>query len=62
METIPPELLNTRLQDIQLNVLTLIIITQVLGRAYAGLKSGGGLVGLWRGIVFGTNTDKGKTE
>jgi hypothetical protein len=62
MEQIPTELLNTNLKDIQLNVLTVIIITQVLGRAYAGLKNGGGLVGLWRGIVFGTNTDKGKPE
>ena len=62
MEQIPTELLNTNLKDIQLNVLTLIIITQVLGRAYAGLKSGGGLVGLWRGIVFGQNTPKETKE
>jgi hypothetical protein len=62
MEQIPTELLNTNLKDLQLNVLTLIIITQVLGRAYAGLKNGGGLVGLYRGVVFGTNTPKEKKE
>jgi hypothetical protein len=27
-------------------------------RAYYALKTGGGLVGIWRSIMFGTNTPK----
>ena len=29
-----------------------------LGRAYYAIKNGGGLVGIWRSIMFGTNTPK----
>ena len=58
---IPDELLNTNVREWQLNGVTILIIVQVLGRAYAGLSKGGGLVGLWKGIVFGTNTPKEPT-
>ena len=56
MEQIPTELLNQPFAEWQLNLLTLFVIVQVLGRGYAALKRGGGLVGIWKGIVFGTNT------
>lgn len=53
---LPEPMLNTPIREWQLNGVTLLLIIQVLGRAFAGLKSGGGLVGIYRGIVFGTNT------
>ena len=56
--TLPAEMLNTNVKDWQLNGVTILLVIQVLGRAFAGLRSGGGLVGIWRGIVFGTNTPK----
>lgn len=56
--TLPAELLNTNVKDWQLNGVTLLIALQLAGRAYAALSSGGGLVGIFRGILFGTNTPK----
>ena len=29
------------------------------GRAWHAVRSGGGLVGLWRALLYGTNTPKG---
>jgi hypothetical protein len=35
----------------------------IIGRAYHALASGSGLIGIWRGLVFGTNTPTpNKTE
>ena len=56
--TLPPELLNTNVKDWQLNGVTVLLAIQLLGRAYSGLSKGGGLVGMFKGIVFGTNTPK----
>jgi hypothetical protein len=56
--TLPGELLNTNIKDWQLNGVTALLAIQLLGRAYSGLSKGGGLVGVFRGIVFGTNTPK----
>jgi len=56
--TLPPELLSTNIKDWQLNGVTLLLAIQLAGRAYAGLSKGGGLVGIFKGIVFGTNTPK----
>ena len=55
---LPDELLNKPVSEWQLTGVTLLVIVQFLGRAYAGLRKGGGLKGLWQGIVFGTNTPK----
>lgn len=55
---LPEQLLNTNVRDWQLNGLTLLILIQLAGRAYAGLSKGGGLVGVGKGILFGTNTPK----
>lgn len=53
---IPDDLLNKNLKDWQLNGVTLLLIVTTLGRIYSALKGGGGLIGVWRGIVYGTNT------
>jgi len=55
---LPPELLDKKVSDWQLNGVTILLIVQVLGRAFASVSNGGGLVGIFRGIVFGTNTPK----
>ena len=34
------------------------VLLPYLGRAYHALTSGGGLRGVWQGIMFGTNTPK----
>lgn len=59
-EIIPPEMLNVPLDKIQLNLLTLFVASQILGRAYKGLRNEGGLRGLINGIWFGTNTPSTK--
>jgi len=33
-----------------------VALAPVAGRAYHALRSGGGLRGVWRGILFGTNS------
>jgi hypothetical protein len=52
--------MNTNLRDIQLNVTTLVLAAMLLGRAYKGLLKGGGIRGLWRGLIFGENTPEDK--
>jgi uncharacterized phage infection (PIP) family protein YhgE len=59
-ETLPAELLNTNVKDWQLNGVTLLLAISLAGRAYAALKNGGGIVGVVRGMLFGTNTPKPK--
>jgi hypothetical protein len=60
MEGIPPEIMNTNIKDIQLNVTTLVLAAMLLGRAYKGLLKGGGIRGLWRGLIFGENAPEDK--
>jgi len=54
--TIPSELMGVPLKNWQINGVTLVLIVQVLGRAFSALKNGGGLKGIWNGVVSGTNT------
>lgn len=32
------------------------VLVQSLGRAYAAIRKGGGLKGIWDGLIYGTNT------
>lgn len=54
----PPDMLDTNIRNWQLNGVTLLFLIQVLGRVWSGLKNGGGIVGVWKGIVFGENVPK----
>jgi hypothetical protein len=36
-------------------ILAASIIVPMLGRAYHSVRSGGGLKGIWNGLIFGTN-------
>lgn len=55
---LPENLLNTPVSQWQLNGLTILVIVQLLGRAYSALRGGGGLKGIWTGIIYGTNVPK----
>lgn len=44
----------------QLPVAIGIFLIPLIGRAYYAIKNGGGLKGIWRAIMFGTNTPKDK--
>lgn len=35
-----------------------IVTIAILGRAFHALKAGGGLVGLWKALLYGTNAPK----
>lgn len=39
-------------------VIALVIAAPYLTRAYHALAGGGGLTGVWRAIMFGTNTPR----
>lgn len=45
---------------IQKWILGLAVVIPLLGRIIHGASSGGGLVGIWNGIVFGSNGPKAK--
>lgn len=34
------------------------VLVQSLGRAYSAIRKGGGLKGIWDGLIYGTNTPK----
>lgn len=36
------------------------IALPLIGRAYYAIENGGGIVGVWRALMFGTNTPKDK--
>ena len=40
------------------NKATITLSIPLITRGYYSLKLGGGLVGVWRAIMFGTNTPK----
>lgn len=35
-----------------------IVTIAILGRAFHAIKNGGGLVGLWKALLYGTNAPK----
>lgn len=39
-------------------ILLSLVLLPILGRAYHAIASGGGIVGAWRALMFGTNTPK----
>jgi hypothetical protein len=38
--------------------LNAVVLARVLGEIYSSLKNGGGLVGVWRAIIYGQNVPK----
>lgn len=62
MEQIPTEIMTKSLDEWQLNLLTIFVITQIIGRAYQGLKVQGGLRGIINGIWFGANSPTNKDK
>ncbi len=64
---IPPEAATTPITEWQLNLVTLTLIVMVLGRIWKAIANSGGLVGIWKSLVFGytppnTPTTPSKTE
>ena len=53
---LPDQLLNKPLKEWQLNGVTILLGIQVLGRIYTALASGGGVVGIFKAIAFGSAT------
>ncbi len=41
------------------NKSTIILAVPMLGRAYHALRNGGGLVGIWKSLMFGETPKKG---
>ncbi len=38
------------------------VALQAAGRAYHAIRNGGGLISIWRGLLYGTNTPKDNNE
>ena len=57
---LPPEISGIFTQKTMAYAMAGWFILQNLGRVYQALRSGGGLVSIWRGLIYGTNvpTDK----
>ncbi len=39
-------------------VALLVVSIGILGRAFHAVKNGGGLIGLWKALLYGTNAPK----
>lgn len=50
--------MNTPLSKLQLNGLTAYAIIRILGQAYAAIRAGGGLKGIFNALVYGENAPK----
>lgn len=53
--------LNKPFHEWQLNLVTVFLIFQILGRVFTAIKSGGGLSGIFRSVMFGSATAAGGT-
>lgn len=62
IEGVPDALANRPLRDWQLDLTTLGIAWFFLRRAYANLAAGGGLYGVWRGLIYGEKTPDAKAR
>jgi len=56
--TIPPEIVTTPVNEWQLNLVTLTVIIMVLGRVWKAIANSGGLIGIWKSLVFGYTPNK----
>lgn len=50
--------LDAPIKDIQLNTITAYAVIRVIGQAYAALRAGGGLQGIWNALMFGENAPR----
>lgn len=41
---------------------TIVVIVAGIGRAIHALRNGGGVIGLWNSLLYGTNTPKSKVD
>ena len=56
MENLSPEILHKPFAEWQLDMVTVLIVCQLAGRAYTALRLGGGISGIWRSIMFGSTS------
>ena len=56
MAQIPPEIAGLFTEKTLVWATAGWLLIQNLGRAYQAIRNGGGLVSIWRGLVYGTNT------
>lgn len=54
----PSTILDTPVKDIQLNTITAYAVIRVFGQAYAALRAGGGLKGIYNALVYGENAPR----
>jgi len=53
---IPTEILNAVPPKWLVYINSMLIVGAILGRTYQAIRAGGGLVSIWRGLLYGTNT------
>lgn len=54
--------METLIDIIMNNKASIALAIPLITRAYHSLSKGGGLVGIWNSIMFGTNTPKDKKK
>lgn len=52
------ETLNQLLKYLPSGYTKYVLLLMLLGRAYYALRNGGGIKGIWKSILFGTNIPK----
>lgn len=52
------DVLNTPFEKLQLNMLSIYAVIRILGQAFAAIRAGGGLKGIFNALVYGENAPK----
>lgn len=52
---LPPEIAGLLTEHTLVYATAAWVLLQNIGRIYQAIQSGGGLLGIWRGLVFGAN-------
>lgn len=46
------------LEKLQLNGVTAMVVIRAIGELYSSIRAGGGLIGIWRALLYGQNVPK----
>ena len=59
---IPPEIAGLLTERSLVYATAAWLLLQNAGRAYQAIRAGGGLVSIWRGLIYGTNVPSEKQQ
>lgn len=61
-DLIPAEVIKVLPPNVAAYASLIAVVVFALGRAYHAIRGGGGLIALWRGLLYGTNSPKSTND